>query len=318
MVSGIVIALSIAAMGCKDASADNKGYNDKETKSSAGKSVNKSMDKSSKISDDKSSQNISNARLETQIWTTYALSPYLRAHELKVSVEDGKATLTGNVDEDVNKDLAKQIALGVNGIKSVDNQIQVKSDYVAPKSTSGRSYGDKIDDATTTAAIKSKLLWSQSAEGFATHVETNAGKVTLKGNVDTASSKEHAGRLAKNTNGVVSVNNQLVVDGKKPAQADKAKTGNASDKSTAGIADGWITTKVKSTFMYSSNVNGSDISVSTKSGIDSLSGKVDSGAERALAIELAQNIRGVKSVNSTALSIDEPRNARSADTRSPR
>ena len=58
---------------------------------------------------------------------------------------------------------------------------------------------------------------------------------------------------------------------------------------------------MKSTYGYSSNVNGSDIGVSTNSGIVTLSGKVDSGAERALAIELAQNVRGVKSVQSKAL-----------------
>ena len=29
------------------------------------------------------------------------------------------------------------------------------------------------------------------------------------------------------------------------------------------ISDGWITTKVKSTFMFSTNVDGSDIAVST-------------------------------------------------------
>lgn len=67
------------------------------------------------------------------------------------------------------------------------------------------------------------------------------------------------------------------------------------------IADSWITTKVKSTFMYSSNVNSSDISVNTDKGIVTLAGNVDSGAEQALAIELAQNIRGVKSVNAKQL-----------------
>ena len=67
------------------------------------------------------------------------------------------------------------------------------------------------------------------------------------------------------------------------------------------MSDGWITTKVKSTYMYSSNVDGSDIAVNTDKGIVTLSGKVDSGAERALAIELAQNVRGVKSVYSKAL-----------------
>ena len=83
------------------------------------------------------SQDVINARQETQIWTTYALSPYLRANDLKVSVESGKATLTGSVEESVNKDLAKQIALGVDGIKSVDNQIVVQSDYTPPQAILG-------------------------------------------------------------------------------------------------------------------------------------------------------------------------------------
>lgn len=53
--------------------------------------------------------------------------------------------------------------------------------------------------------------------------------------------------------------------------------------------------------MYSSNVSGSDISVNTDKGVVTLIGKVDSGVEQALAIELAQNIRGVKSVSSEQL-----------------
>ncbi|MNP74051.1 Osmotically-inducible protein Y precursor [compost metagenome] len=67
------------------------------------------------------------------------------------------------------------------------------------------------------------------------------------------------------------------------------------------VADSWITTKVKSTLMYSSNVSGSAISVSTNGGIVTLSGLVASGVERDLAIELAQNVRGVKSVRSSEL-----------------
>src|SRR3990167_6096468 len=117
------------------------------------------------------SQDVTDARQEAQIWTTYTLSPFLRANNLSVSVHEGKATLTGKVDEDVNKDLAKQIALGVSGVKEVDNQIVVEADYVPPARTE-RSYGDKVDDATITAAIKSKLLWSKYTDGLTTDVDT--------------------------------------------------------------------------------------------------------------------------------------------------
>ncbi len=240
------------------------------------------------------SQEVVDARQETQIWTTYALSPYLRANDLKVSVKNGKATLTGKVDEDVNKDLAKQIALGVEGVKEVDNQIQVEADYKPASRT--RGYGDVIGDASITAAIKSKLLWSKPTASQSINVETNDGKVTLSGTVN-SEAKELAGRLAEGTHGVASVTNNL-------------RVGNTPGTSTAGsstqdagnlISDSWITTKVKSTFLYSRNVAGSAIDVNTTGGVVTLKGKLDSGVERALAIELAQNIRGVKSVQSTEL-----------------
>ncbi len=249
---------------------------------------------------DSLSQDVTEARQETQIWTTYALSPYLRANDLKVSVDNGKATLTGKVDESVNKDLAKQIALGVSGIKEVDNQIVVQPDYVAPAASSTRSYGEAIDDATITATVKSKLLWSKSTDGLTADVDTNRGRVTLKGTADSKDAKAIAGRLALNSRGVVSVDNQLVVT-PKPTVADSAKS--AAKEAEQDISDSWITTKVKSTLMYSSNVNGSDIDVSTSAGVVTLKGKVDSGAERALAIELADNVRGVKSVQSKGLTV---------------
>jgi osmotically-inducible protein OsmY len=244
------------------------------------------------------SQEITDARQETQIWTTYALSPYLRAHDLKVSVQNGKATLTGTVEEEVNKELAKEIALGVSGITEVDNQIVVKGDY-QPKPSTEPSYGERIEDSSITAAVKSKLLWNRHTEGLATKVETRRGRVTLSGNADSAAARETAGRLAMATRGVVSVNNQLVVDSGKPTVVDSTKS--TASEAKADIADSWITTKVKSTLLYSSNVAGSDIDVSTQNGVVTLSGKVHSGAERDLAVELAQNVRGVKSVDAKGL-----------------
>ncbi len=243
----------------------------------------------------KPTQEVIEARQESQIWTTYALSPYLRANDLKVSVHEGKATLTGKVAEDVNKDLAKQIALGVDGIKSVDNKIEVVPNYKSPAQSADRSYGEVVDDASITSAVKSKLTWSRYADGLSANVDTTRGKVKLTGTADSAEAKDAAGKLAMNTHGVHAVNNQLVVEAGKPAAVAKAEG--------TDISDGWITTKVKSTYMYSSNVNGSDIAVSTNAGIVTLTGKVDSGAERALAIDLARNVKGVKSVDSSSLTM---------------
>lgn len=260
------------------------------------------------------SQDVSEARQESQILTTYALSPYLRAGDLEVSVEDGTATLSGTVAEDVDSALARQIALGVAGIENVDNQIDVDADHTPSAAKSGeRSFGDVVDDATITTTVKSKLLWSKSTEGMQMDVDTNMGKVTLNGEAENGAAKELAGRIALNTHGVESVDNRLKVDASTTkstfermnahmdTNSDANPDSNMGHDTSEAISDSWITTKVKSTFMYSSNVESNDISASTDSGVVTLSGMVDSGADKELAIELAQNVRGVKSVDAKAL-----------------
>jgi osmotically-inducible protein OsmY len=249
---------------------------------------------------DTASQNITEARQETQIWTTYALNPNLRATDLKVSVHGDKATLSGTVEEGVEKELAKQIALGVSGIREVDNQIVVDPVYVMPaRASQERSFGEVVDDSTVTAAVKSKLLWSKHADGLKTDVDTNRGRVTLTGTADSKAARDLAARLASNTDGVVSVDNQLTVEKTKIVDVASKKADNAGRV----VSDSWITTKVKSTLMYSRWVDGSDIKVDTKNGVVTLSGQADSAAERDLAIELAQNVRGVNKVNAKGLTL---------------
>lgn len=248
------------------------------------------------------SQDISEARLESQILTTYSLNSSLRANDLQVSVEEGKATLSGTVEEDVSKELANAIALGVTGIDSVDNQIEVEADYApAARTSQDRNFGEVVEDAAITAAVKSKLLWSKNTEGLEMDVDTTSGKVTLSGAAESDASKALAANTAANTRGVVSVDNRLVVNSIQAA--DKATTADFAQDGSTEISDGWITTKVNSTFMYSTSVESNNIDVSTDNGVVTLTGKVDNNAERVEAIALAGNIRGVKSVDAKELKL---------------
>lgn len=247
----------------------------------------------------KVSEDITEARQESQIWTTYALNRHLDAHDIKVTVDNGVATLTGKVNEDISKELAQQIALGVRGIKAVDNRIEVEADSIPSRSQSGRSYAQVVEDASITAAVKSKLLWSKHAQGLSANVETQSGKVTLLGTANSAAAKEMAGLLATNTHGVEAVKNKLVVEEGKSTMTETAK--ETASEMGQGISDAWITAKVKSTLMYSSNVEGSAISVTTSNGMVTLIGKVASGAEHDLAVALANNVRGVSEVDASGL-----------------
>ncbi len=240
------------------------------------------------------SQDMMAARQESQIWTACALSPYLRASELKVSVFNGKATLTGKVADVVTRELAEQIALAVSGIHGIENKIEVLDNYKPAAQSVERSFGELVDDATITSTVKSKLLWSRHGEVIKAIVDSVRGVVTISGTAESAEAKDFAGKFAATTYGVRSVNNQLVVD---PATAEVARS------EAVGVTDGWITAKVQSTFRYSTNVDGASVSVNTNGGIVKLSGKMDSIAERAATIELARSVRGVKSVDSSALTM---------------
>jgi osmotically-inducible protein OsmY len=166
---------------------------------------------STALATDTVKQQLTDARQETQIWTTYALSPHLGATDLKVSVHLGVATLTGNVEDDVSMDLAKEIALSVSAIDEVDNKIVVKSDYEAPQRSSERSYSERIDDATVTAMVKSTFMFSSNVDGSDIEVNTTKGVVTLIGKVDSGAERALAIELAKNIRGVHSVESKALV-----------------------------------------------------------------------------------------------------------
>ncbi|WNF46979.1 BON domain-containing protein [Pseudomonas sp. SG20056] len=246
------------------------------------------------------SRELSEARQEGSIWTAFALNRHLNPFTIDVDVENGSAKLTGKVETDVERDLAEQIALGIEGVKKVDNQLTLDPAFEA-KASAEPNLSQRFDDATLVATVKSKLLWNSNTEGLDINVNAANGKVSLTGNAQSAEAKELAGRLAANTDGVREVNNQLSISA---TDSTAAKAQNAADDTAAVISDAWITSKVKSSFIYSRNLDGLDISVDTQKGMVSLSGSVLSNAEKQLAIETARNIRGVRGVDADALRID--------------
>ncbi len=69
------------------------------------------------------------------------------------------------------------------------------------------------------------------------------------------------------------------------------------------VTDSWITTKVKSDLLTSKNVPGTEVKVETVNGVVSLSGTVASQAEHDKAVRVTKGIKGVKSVDASALKV---------------
>lgn len=245
---------------------------------------------------------VKEARQEGSIWTAIALNRHLNPFTIDVDVENGVARLTGNVESDVDRDLAEQVALGVEGIQKVDNQLKVDPNVEPRAAGTEPDFSQRLEDSTLTATIKSKLLWNANTEGLDINVDTRNAVVTLKGDAQSAEAKELAGRLAANTDGVNSVNNLLSVSASPTAAA--AAQGKA-DQAGAAISDSWITSKVKASYLVSNNLDGLKIGVDTKDGMVRLSGEVPSAEQKRLAEETARNIRGVRGVDADALKVTQ-------------
>ena len=73
------------------------------------------------------------------------------------------------------------------------------------------SAGGYVDDTAITTKIKASLIKDQELKAFDIHVDTDHGIVHLTGNVDTSVQKADAVRIAKGTDSVKDVVNDIVV-----------------------------------------------------------------------------------------------------------
>jgi hyperosmotically inducible periplasmic protein len=81
------------------------------------------------------------------------------------------------------------------------------------QSMTGKTAGQNVDDSTLTARVKTKLVSEKAANFTRINVDTNNGIVYLNGVVPDAQQKAKAEDLARDTNGVKKVINNLQVSG---------------------------------------------------------------------------------------------------------
>src|SRR5262245_6396773 len=75
----------------------------------------------------------------------------------------------------------------------------------------GQKVGTAVDDTTITTKVKTALAADREVSATRVHVETKQGEVRLSGDVKSQEERSRAGQIARNVNGVTSVNNELTV-----------------------------------------------------------------------------------------------------------
>jgi len=151
------------------------------------------------------------AWIDGKIETSYMLNTYLNPFKIDTHVANGKVVLTGEVNSQIDKDLAAEIAQGIDGVTEVDNELMVKSGAHKKSDANDRDFSDYVTDATLTARVKFALLENDSTDGLGINVDTKSSTVTLHGEVKSSQVKELAGRIAGNVEGVNKIKNQLTI-----------------------------------------------------------------------------------------------------------
>jgi osmotically-inducible protein OsmY len=182
-------------------------------------------------------------------------------------------------------------------------------------------------DPGITTAVKSKLAADDTVKAYQIDVDTTSRVVTLSGAVETSAAKEQALLLARQTDGVRDVVDRITVDPQAaPTTGDlkeganeagreireesreatektkelgreaETRTGDAVDRTGAVMTDAAVTSAVKTKFLADTAVSGLKIDVDTRDGMVTLAGMVPTKAEADLAVAIARDTNGVKSV----------------------
>ncbi|MGH9898669.1 MAG: BON domain-containing protein [Pyrinomonadaceae bacterium] len=172
--------------------------------------------------------NMSDSELEGKIKAQFNTDAELKSADLDVDadVDQNKVTLSGTVESEVLRTKAAELARGTHAGLVVTDKIDVKPrevsrvDYTQEMArgererakTYSESIGDSLDDAWIHAKIVAKLIDNFSTPERKINVDVENNVVTLHGTIDNKDQKMEAERIAKNTDGVKRVNNQLKVN----------------------------------------------------------------------------------------------------------
>jgi len=155
------------------------------------------------------------AWLITKVKSTLLFHRNVNATATEVFAKDGIVTLRGKATSTAQKDLTTEYAKDVEGVKNVKNEMTAPTAAKKPgETTIGEkidAIGEKIDDASITALVKTTLLYHRSTSALKTTVETKEGVVTLGGKAKNAAEKDLATKLVSDVHGVKKVVNNMAV-----------------------------------------------------------------------------------------------------------
>jgi osmotically-inducible protein OsmY len=165
---------------------------------------------------------------------------------------------------------------------------------------------DSTEDATTTSRVRTALLLSKHVSPYDIKVETTQAEVTLDGQVPSEQIKAVAGAIALDTSGVKAVHNNLGIN---PSTARNPETEGLGER----VADLEIKTLVSEDLSKNADLAGKQIATDVKNRTVTLSGTVETSAQKNQAEQIAWQVTGVQGVTDNLSAANAQTNPESVD-----
>jgi hyperosmotically inducible protein len=304
-----VFALTLGVSACHNQSSQA------ELKQTAGQTADRIRTESVKAG-----EKLEDAWLSAKIRAKFVGDRDIKARDIKVSVENGTVTLQGHVLNESEHQLALTLARNTEGAKQVVDSLDVQvagppspgavtggtpgaaptSGIPSPTSTPSSSTPPasspiaSSDDARITTSIQSKYFMDDRIKGRHINVTTNAGVVTLNGEIADETERAEALLLARTTEGVKRVEDNLTIS------PTPASTGATAAPAAAGPdVDAALADRIRSQLASDTQVKNASldsIDVTARSGVVQLEGTVPTSAAKQRALALTRSTDGVTQV----------------------
>ncbi len=170
---------------------------------------------------------MTNSALEDKIKAQFKTDAQLNAANLSVdaNVDRNEITLSGTVGSESLRDKAIELAKSAHAGLIVTTKIDVKPGEISRAAYTieraneersiakkrGETVGNSLDDAWIHTTIVAQLIGNSTSPERKINVDVKNNAVTLRGMVENTDQKSEAESVAKNTEGVKSVSNELKV-----------------------------------------------------------------------------------------------------------
>lgn len=145
--------------------------------------------------------------------TVLLMNTNLNNFDINTDVKNGKVVLTGKVNSELDKELAEELVLSLDGVSDVENSLTVVKSMDTKDRNKDMMDDDDNDltDAKITTVITTRFLFDSEVGGTDIDVDTDNGIVTLNGSVESEAEKQLAVKIAKNAEDVRDVVDKLSI-----------------------------------------------------------------------------------------------------------